>query len=172
MEERVMQKVMGKLGVLPLLLVFAVISANCSRDNSSEQSSPTIVGPSATEARGSGGGKPKPGGGTGGSGSLTLVMVNDVNRDGQPNWGDTVTFNISTSATTEPNVSLTCSQNGKVVYGATGGFYDGYPWPWTKNMTLSSSSWTGGAASCVAKLYYFSGTSQIDLGSTSFTAYE
>ncbi len=77
------------------------------------------------------------------------------------NWGDQITFKITTTATTEPNVSVTCKQSGVVVYGAVAGFYDSYPWPWTKIMTLSSQSWTGGSASCVAELYYFSGTSTV-----------
>ena len=128
-------------------------------------------------SRTSGGGGKKGGGGggggtTGGSGSLTLKMVKDLNGNGLPNWGDTVTFNVSTNATTEPNVSLTCSQNGTVVYGAVSGFYSSYPWPWTQNMTLSSNAWQGGAASCTAKLYYFVGTQTIDLTSINFTAYE
>jgi hypothetical protein len=126
------------------------------------------LAPIALAGKGGGGGKKQPSGG--GSGSLSLVMVTDANGNGAPNWGDTITWNISTTATTEPNVSVTCSQNGTVVYGATGGFYASYPWPWTTNMTLSSQSWTGGAASCVASLYYFSGTSTVNLASVSFTA--
>src|SRR5262249_48718099 len=90
--------------------------------------------PAALAAKGaSGGGRHGGGSGgtTGGGGSLSLVMVTDLNANGTPNWGDTVTFNVSTTATTQPNVSLTCSQNGKVVYGAVSGFYAGYPWPST-----------------------------------------
>jgi hypothetical protein len=117
-----------------------------------------------------GGGGHKGGGSTGGSSSLSLVMVTDLNNDGGPNWGDTVTFDVSTTATTEPNVSLTCSQNGTVVYGAVTGFYASYPWPWTQDMTLSSTAWSSGAADCVAELYYFSGTSTVNLASMSFTA--
>ncbi len=125
----------------------------------------------AAKSAPSGGGRHGGGGsGTTGGGSLSLVMVTDLNGNGTPNWGDTVTFNVSTTATTQPNVSLTCSQNGKVVYGAVSGFYVGYPWPWTRYMTLSSTNWSGGAASCVAQLYYISGTSTVNLASTSFTA--
>ncbi len=131
-----------------------------------------LVVPAAFAAKGAGGGHGKPGGGGtgGGGGTLSLKMVTDANGDGLPNWGDQVTFNVATTATTEPNVSLTCSQNGVVVYGAVTGFYASYPWPWTQTMTLSSTAWSGGAASCVAKLYYFSGTSTVDLGSMGFTA--
>ena len=43
---------------------------------------------------GGGGGGGKPGGG-GSTGSLALVLVTDQNGNGAPNWGDTVTFNVS-----------------------------------------------------------------------------
>src|SRR5262249_52986624 len=120
---------------------------------------------------GNGGGGKKGGGGgtTSGGGSLTLVMVTDLNGNGSPNWGDTVTWKVS-STSTEPHVDLTCSQNGTVVYSATSGFYASYPWPWTQNMTLSSQMWTGGSASCVAKLYYFSGSGSVTQATQSFTA--
>lgn len=119
---------------------------------------------------GGGGGRHGGGGTTSGGGSLSLVMVTDLNGNGTPNWGDTVTFKVSTTATTQPNVSLTCSQNGTVVYGAVSGFYVGYPWPSTQYMRLGSTNWSGGAASCVAQLYYISGTSTVNLSSLSFTA--
>jgi hypothetical protein len=96
-------------------------------------------------------------------------MSTDKNGDGLPNWGDTVTFNVSTTATTEPTVSLSCSQSGVVVYGATSGFYEGYPWPWTKYMTLSSGAWTGGAANCTATLFPASNRSTI-LATLTFNA--
>jgi hypothetical protein len=115
-------------------------------------------------------GKRKPGGGTpGGGGSLAVAMVADANQNGAPNWGDTIRFNVSTTATTEPHVNLKCSQNGVVVYGATTGYYSTYPWPWTQNMTLSSQSWTGGAASCTATLSAYSGTSITTRASLSFS---
>lgn len=123
------------------------------------------MGGASFAARGGGGGKP---GGATTSSSLSVVMVTDLNTNGSPNWGDTITFSISTTATLEPHVSLTCSQGGEVVYGATAGFYDGYPWPWTKLMTLSSTLWSGGAANCTAKLQQYSGTKVINLASISF----
>src|SRR5207249_591817 len=110
----------------------------------------------------------KGGGGTTGTtnSSLTLVMVTDNNGNSAPNWGDTVTFSVSTTATTEPHVQLACSQGGATVYSAEAGFYDGYLWPWNRNMTLSSYLWTGGAADCTAVLYYGGGT----LSTLKFTA--
>jgi len=101
--------------------------------------------------KGGGGGKGKGGGGASSS-SLTLVMVGDANADGVPNWGDTITFDVSTTATSNPYVEVTCSQNGAIVYSAWAGFYDSYPWPGQRLMPLSSPSWTGGAADCRATL--------------------
>ena len=162
---------MHKLVTLAAVVILAASSANCARDNSSEESSATVTGPSATEARGGGGGKGG-GGSTGdGSSSVKLRIVTDSNANGLPNWGDRVTFDISTTATTQPHVDLTCYQNGTVVLGATAGFYEGYPWPWTQVMTLSSPSWRSDGANCTAILYYFSGSRNTVIASTSFTAY-
>jgi hypothetical protein len=95
----------------------------------------------------------KPGGGGGDSSSrISLVLLNST--DGLPHWGQQVTFNVSTTATNKPFVRLYCYQNGVRVYWASAGFYPGYPWPWARNFTLSSSYWTGGAADCTADLYY------------------
>lgn len=162
-------KSMHKWFVLASVMVCASGSVACARGGSRDSASESLLAPSsagdALDAKG--GGRPR----TGGSGTLTLVMVADANANGLPNWGDSVRFNVSTTATTEPNVSLTCTQNGVVVYGATTGYYASYPWPWTQTMTLSSNAWQGGGASCTAKLYYFSGTSVIDLTSINFQVY-
>ena len=177
---------MSKFVMLASVVAVAAIGVACGETGGpSTSASSLLTGPSglvastsddatavsAPAAKGGGGGRPKPGGGgsTGGSGSLSLRMVTDVNGNGLPDWGDSVSFNVSTTATTQPNVSLTCSQSGTVVYGAEAGYYASYPWPWTQVMTLSSSAWQGGAASCTARLYYFSGTSTINLTSMSFT---
>ena len=103
----------------------------------------------AGKATGTGGKGGKP---SGGSSSLTLVMVTDNNGDGAANYNDTVTFNVSTTQTQYPTVDLRCYQSGTLVYSASAGFYSSYPWPWARNMTLASGSWTGGAASCTATL--------------------
>ena len=99
---------------------------------------------------GGNGGGGKPGGG-GSNGSLTLVMVTDQDGNGAPNWGDTITFNVSSTSTT-PYVSVRCRQGGTLVYAADAGFYDSYPWPGARLMPLSSPSWTGGAADCTTTL--------------------
>jgi hypothetical protein len=77
-------------------------------------------------------------------------MVNDTNSPGV-SYGDTVTFNVSTSAS-YPSVELDCSQGGTLVYAHTAGFYPSYGW--SRDYTLSGGMWTGGAADCTATLYY------------------
>jgi hypothetical protein len=79
-------------------------------------------------------------------------VTTGVDHATSANYGDTVTFDVSTTQTDVPTVSLNCYQNGTLVYGASAGFYSSYPWPWAQNMTLSSSAWTGGSASCTATL--------------------
>jgi hypothetical protein len=160
---------MNKLIIMASVVVLAASSAACGSHKDGDSPSASITGPSSTDARGGGGGG-KPGGSTGGTGSLALVMVTDGNANGLPNWGDQVTFNVSTTATAEPHVDLTCSKGGVLVLGATTGFYASYPWPWTQVMTLSSPSWQGGAADCTATLYYFSGSRNTVLSTVRFTA--
>jgi len=152
---------MKRMVVLAAVAAAAIGSANCSNSRDGA-SSASIMAPSAidssgvvsTMARGGGGGGKKPGGGgtTGGTGTLSMVFVNDVNGNGLPNWGDTITWNVQTTSTDTPTVSVQCSQNGVAVYGTSAGFYASYPWPWTVNMTLSSTAWSGGAADCTATL--------------------
>ena len=113
----------------------------------------TTLGASAPAfAAKGGGGKP-----TSGSTSTTFNLVLLDSTDGLAHWGQRVTFDISTTATDAPYVDLVCTQNGTTVLGATSGFFDGYPWPWTQVMTLKSQSWTGGDADCTATLYYLGG---------------
>ena len=163
------------------IVVLAASAASCGSSQHGSNSASNIlpldspIGPSALEARsgagGGGGGKGggKGGGTTSGGGTLELRMVTDVEADGGPNWGDTVTFYVSTTSTSEPTVELLCSQNGVIVYGATAGFYSSYPFPWTKNMTLSSAAWQSGAAECTAKLFPLGARSSV-LATVTFTA--
>jgi hypothetical protein len=106
---------------------------------------------------------------TTGTSSLSLVLLNST--DGLPHWGQTVTFNVSTTATTQPDVTLACFQNGALVYSAWAGFYAGYPWPGSQDMVLSSQAWSGGGASCTATLSYFNGKSTITLVTVNFQVY-
>jgi hypothetical protein len=115
-------------------------------------------------------GKPGGGGGTTSSSSLSLVLLNST--DGLVHYGQQVTFNLSTTATSNPYVSVTCSQNGSLVYSASAGFFASYPWPWNQVFTLSSMSWTSGAADCTGKLYYYLGNGKFStLATTSFHVY-
>jgi hypothetical protein len=115
-------------------------------------------------------GKGKPGGGgkPRANGSITVVMVTDTNADGLPNYGERLKFDVITTATTEPHVSLLCYQNGTLVYSAQTGYFEGYPWPGSQTMTLSSNSWTGGAADCTANGYYFDGLKTVDFAGLQF----
>ena len=167
------------LVILASVVVMAASSVNCSRDRANSASdifsSPNILAPStmhapATHVATEGEGVRKKPGGANSSSSLTFVMHADTNGNGLPDWGDTVTFNVSTTETTEPHVDLTCSQNGVIVYWATTGYFESYLWPWTQFMTLSSTAWQGGAAECTAELYYFGGRRMPVLASISFTA--
>jgi hypothetical protein len=122
-----------------------------------------IVAPQAASAN-HGGQHP-----AGGTSSLKLVIL--TGADQVPNWGEQITFEVSTTATAYPHVDVTCAQNGAIVYGATTGYYDSYPWPWTQDMTLRSQSWAGGAADCTATLYYLNGKRTATLSTFAFHVY-
>jgi hypothetical protein len=124
-----------------------------------------IVGLMAGSVFAAKGGGGKPGGG---SGSMTVQVVTDANANGLPNWGDQVHFTLSTS-NSKPIVSLTCSQGGYVVYADSRPYYWPNIWDDPGNFTLSSMSWTSGAADCRAEA---KGTSSkgrtVTLASTTF----
>ena len=65
-----------------------------------------------------------------------------------PAYGDTVTFDASTDATTQPFVHLRCSVDGKLVLESW------QAWAYSDRMfTLGGSpAWQGGAADCTAYL--------------------
>ena len=112
----------------------------------------------------------KPGGGGSGSSSISLApLVYDANGDGLPNHGDTVTFNISTTATSSPYVDLQCFQNGVLVAEGTDGYFDGALS--TRNFTLSAPQWMSGAADCTAWLDMSTKQGWQQLASTSFHVY-
>jgi len=164
-----MQRVVVVASVVSLL----VGSVNCA--NSIEREQPaSLTAPSTLNAGADHVVVPEGKGGRNGDGAyrFALMMSADANGNGLPDWGDTVTFDVSTTASTEPHVDLTCSQNGVLVYSATTGYFATYPWPWTRSMTLSSSAWLRGAADCTAQLYYFSGRRISVIGSIDFTAGE
>lgn len=80
-----------------------------------------------------------------------------------PRFGDTITFNISTTQTGNPFVNLKCYGNG-IGYDSWAAF-----WPTNQNFILSSPSWTSGAADCTANLVmYVNSVKYKVLASTSF----
>ena len=166
---------MRKLMMLAPVMALALVSANCSGGAFNSPTGPGLdVTDSATEARGGGGGGGKKGGGgsggaTGGSGgSLAVVMVSDASGDGGPNWGDTITFNVTTSEP-KPFVKVNCYQGSTWVYTGSHGFFEDYPW--AKEFQLSSNSWLSGAANCTATLYTsFDGSSTTTLATLDFSA--
>jgi hypothetical protein len=113
-------------------------------------------------------GKGKPAGGGGSTSSISgPVMVADANGNGLPDYGDTVTFNESTTATSQPYVNLDCYQNGVLVMDSWNGFFDQALNP-TRNFGLYSPSWQSGAASCTAWLDMYTKRGTAQLASVSF----
>ena len=113
----------------------------------------------------------KPAAGTGGhnsgGGTIALVMVTEVNGNGLPNFSDTVVFNVSTTATTQPFVNLQCLQNGALVLNGWNGYFAG-ALNSTWNFGLNSGAWQGGAADCTAFLDMATKRGWSQLASTSF----
>jgi len=94
-------------------------------------------------------------------------MVNDLTGNGSPSWGDTVTFDVSSTATSSPYVNLSCDQGGTLVASGDGFFGSG---GWGQYMTLRSTLWSSGAADCTAKLYYYATNKTVTLATLSFHA--
>jgi hypothetical protein len=121
--------------------------------------------PAALAAKRPGGGG---GGGTSGGGTISLVLLNST--DGLPHWGQRITFNVATTATDKPFVSLNCYQGGVWLYSGSVGYFPSYPW--AKEFTLANTSWTSGAADCTATLYMtVDGTRTTTLATLGFHVY-
>lgn len=147
---------MRRLMVLASMMVLAGSSVSCSRDQTSPSILSSPVAADSVQSGPNGKGKHAPV-----TSSLELVMYNDVNGNGLPNWGDSVTFHVSTSEDWN-QVTVTCFQDGVGVFGAV--------WPMAPVVTLSSSRWTGGGADCTATLEAFSGSKINTIASMDFTA--
>jgi hypothetical protein len=100
--------------------------------------------PAALAAKGGGGNT------TSGGGSMTLVLMDGATQ--AAHYGR-VTFDVSTTATTKPQVGLRCSQGSNWVYDGYVGYWPGYMFdPW---FTLDSGYWVDGVpATCDARLFY------------------
>jgi hypothetical protein len=70
-----------------------------------------------------------------------------------PHFGDMVTFEVTTSATTTPFVNLNCYQNGALAAQGWATFFAGGA---PGAFGLSSPIWKSGAADCTADLGMFS----------------
>jgi hypothetical protein len=128
----------AKLQLASLLAVGACVVASAS---------PAFAGGKAA------GGTGKPTHSGGGSSSLYLKdLTTGVDHATSARYGDSITFDVSTTQTAYPTVNVKCYQSGTLVFGASAGFYPSYMWPWAQVMTLSSTAWTGGSASCTAVL--------------------
>jgi len=111
----------------------------------------------------------KPGGGTGTSGGTISVVLLD-STDGLAHYGQRVTFNVSTTATTSPYVNLKCYQNGALVGQSWEAFFPGSLDD--QVMVLGgSSAWQSGAADCTATLNKRTKRGWEQLASTSFHVY-
>lgn len=123
----------------------------------------------AFAGKGGGGGG---GAGTTGGSSTTFtgpVMVVDNNGDGLPNYLDAVTFKVSTTATSQPQVGLRCWQGQTFVFDGYVSYFDSWLSP--TYFTLASSYWNPAlSASCTARLFYYSKRGQENvLGSLGFS---
>ena len=105
---------------------------------------------------------------TGGkTGTVALRIVTDTNGNNAPNWGDSITFDV-TANVSYPMVNVTCMQGTTQVDNQSNGFYIG--WPWSKSFPLSNwYSWTSGGADCVATLYYQTTKGNVTLKTLAFT---
>jgi hypothetical protein len=110
-----------------------------------------------------------PGGKNGGTSSISVKMVTDANADNLPNYGDTITFDVSTAVTKRPDVQLNCTQNGQTVYYKVVGFYPEYLWAKTYQLSsFSDHTWASGGATCTAYLQYNSSKRIITLTTLNF----
>jgi hypothetical protein len=83
-----------------------------------------------------------------------------------PRFGDTVTFDISTTQTGNPFVHLVCSGTAENPVG-----YDSWAafWPSAGSFILGSGGWTSGGADCTANLVMYVNSNKYKvIASTSF----
>jgi hypothetical protein len=85
---------------------------------------------------------------TAGDSTINLVALDSA--DGVAYFGQHVTFDVHTTATASPWVTLNCSQNGVQIYHQSLAMYLGTLY--SQTFTLASNGWTSGAADCIATL--------------------
>jgi hypothetical protein len=97
---------------------------------------------------------------------VSSATVSAASTISSPHYGDTITFNVSTTATATAYVNLKCYQGGAVVGEGWAAFFAaGTPGVFG----LYSGPWSGGAADCTADLGMFANNGKWKvLASTSF----
>jgi hypothetical protein len=95
---------------------------------------------------------------TGGQTSSTTFtgpsMTYDANGNQSPNYMDSITFNVSTTATSQPQVGLRCYQGATFVEDAYVSYFDSWLSP--TDFTLGSTYWNPTLdANCTARLFYY-----------------
>ena len=119
----------------------------------------------ASVAMAAAGGKPS----SSSSISLKLMAAPTTSGTTDPSYGQDVTFNVSTNATSQPFVHLKCTQNGTLVYEGWQSWWNG---PQTFTLGGTTAWQGGGAADCTAYLENWDAYSQKGkisvLASTSF----
>jgi hypothetical protein len=110
------------------------------------------------------------GGTTTGTGTISLRLLNST--DGLAHVGQKVTFDVSTTATQYPWVTVDCYENGAWVYHASNGIF---PTSLGQDFTLASNTWWSGPADCTAWLQNWDNYAKhgtiTNLASTSFHVY-
>jgi hypothetical protein len=95
---------------------------------------------------------------------VSTATLSAASATSGPRFGDTVTFDISTTQTDNPFVNVDCHQTGVLVERSWAAF-----WPSSGTFVLSSPAWTGGGADCTANLGMYVNSSKYKvLASTSF----
>lgn len=81
---------------------------------------------------------------------MTAFAAASATSDG-PSYSDSVTFTVSTDATKQPFVHVTCSQNGRLVLESSQAWF--YGAPGAQQFWLGPTpAWQSGAADCTAYL--------------------
>jgi hypothetical protein len=162
---------MSRLAILASIVALAAGSANCA-DDPAQANSLSGIAPSAMASSSDAtlstlakGGRPAL---TASDSTIDLVTLDSA--DGVAYVGQNVTFDVHTTATAYPWVTLNCSQNGAQVYHSSLAMYLGTVY--SRTFTLASNSWTSGAADCTATLENWDDVSKngkiYPLASTSF----
>jgi hypothetical protein len=141
---------MSRLAILASIVALAAGSANCADDpahaNSIGGITPSAMAASSDETFSTlaKGGRPVLT-----AGDSTIDLVTD-SADGVAYFGHGVTFDVHTTATNFPWVTLDCSSQNGGVYHNSLPMYLGTDY--SRTFTLASNSWTSGAADCTATL--------------------